>query len=183
MADDIYGDVVYADDVLGAVARPFMPTRRAVAVRPGAAAGGRPVFSRPPLQAARVAQPNTSGLRGPMGFGVATWAIGDATNKTLTIEPQEDIRIERLVIDVTLVGVTNGVIVVLHNATIGTQPQSPAVEQPSPASMFARDVTYGNIEWQIAQKGTKVTLVLGVTAAPVGAAAVAAVGAFVEWVR
>lgn len=171
--DEYIGDdYTSGDDVLGAVAA---NVRRAVG------AGRRP-YSAPPLPAAPSTGP-VSKLRSHVGFGSVSWAIADGTGKNTIMEPQESFRVERLIIDTNLTGVTNAIIVQLATASVGTQPQSPSVEFAAPAAMFARDSTYANVDWQVAYRGTKVQLSLSVTAAPAGAAAVASIGAFGEWVR
>jgi hypothetical protein len=120
-----------------------------------------------------------------MGMGVATWAVADATDKPLVVEPQETFRGERLIVDVSIPStVTNTPIVLVRRIDIGTQPQSPSVEQAAPAAMFARDSTYSALDLQIAYRATKVQLTLGITAAPTGAGVVtAACGLYGQWIR
>lgn len=146
--------------------------------------GRRRIMQRPPLPRAP-AQNYDARIRSYMGFGVATWAVADATDKILLIEPQESFRGERLIIDVvTAAGITNGPLVLLRRIDVGTMPQSPSVEQAAPAAMFARDATVSALDLQIAYRGTKLQITLGITAAPAGAGTVtAAVGMYGEWVR
>jgi hypothetical protein len=67
---------------------------------------------------------------------------------------------------------------------VGVQPQQPDTEQPAPASMFARDVTYSHLDLQVAKPGVKIFLTLGVTAAPgSGETLTAAVGMYGQWIR
>jgi hypothetical protein len=159
------------DDEVGAAVRQL--------VRRG---GPRMPFKRPPLPAAP-AQPNDAELRSYMGLGVVTFAIGDAADKTVIVEPQESFRGERLVADVGVVGVTNTVIPLLRGLFIGTMPQTPSVEQPAPLSMFRPDATSAELDLQVAYRGTKIQVTVGVSAAPVGAAVVVALGLYGKWIR
>ena len=165
------------DDVLG-FRNPFRRRRRSKALGPA-----RP-FAKPPLPN-RGFQPNVSRLRSYMGFGIQTWAVADATDKPIIVEPQESFRGERLVIDTSLAaGITNAPLILMRRIDIGTLPQSPSVEQPAPAAMFARDATYSALDLQIAYRATKVQITLGISAAPTGAGvATAAVGMYGEWIR
>jgi hypothetical protein len=160
------------DSVLGAL------------MRPKSGAGKRRILSRPPLPQSP-AQPYDATLRSYVGFGIATWAVADAADKTLPIEPQESFRGERLIIDVAIAaGVTNAPIVLLRRIDVGTMPQSPSVAQAAPAAMFARDAVGSKLDLQIAYRGTNFQLVLGITAAPAGAGQItAACGMYGEWIR
>ena len=139
------------------------------------------VYARPPL-AARP-QNHTAMLRSFVGVGFATWANTDGADKELQIEPQEAFRGERMVIDV-LASSGAASIVVVRLLQVGVQPQQPDTSQPAPASMFAADVTYSHLDLQIARPGIKLTLTLGVTAAPgAGESVTAAAGFYGEWIR
>jgi hypothetical protein len=139
------------------------------------------VYTRPPL-AARP-QNHTAMLRSFVGVGFATWAGTDGADKELQIEPQEAFRGERMVIDV-LASSGAASIVVVRLLQVGVQPQQPDTSQPAPASMFAADVTYSHLDLQIARPGIKLTLTLGVTAAPgAGESVTAAAGFYGEWIR
>lgn len=176
-SDDLAYDVGDDDNLIGQVARQIR--RRAGApARPG-----RNVWRTPPLPAAP-AQPNVAELRSYMGFGFAQWVGTDGADKTLTIEPQESFRGERLIIQTLASGGTPAGLVVLRRIEVGTLPQSPSVEAAAPASMFQPDATYSQLDLQIAYRGTKLSVVLGVTAAPgAGVTVIASVGMFGQWIR
>jgi hypothetical protein len=142
-----------------------------------------PVYSSPGLPA-MPQQGSVSLLRSAIGFGVATWGPAVATDFVLTIEPQETFRGERLVISTAAAGGTSAGIVVVRRIEIGTLPQSPSVEQPMPAAMFSPDVTYSGLDLQIAKSGTKISITMGITAAPgAGVTVTAVVGMYGGWVR
>ena len=156
----------------------------ALFARGGARGGRRQIMQRPPLPRAP-AQNYDARIRSYMGFGIASWAVADGADKVLLIEPQESFRGERLIIDVSVPAtVTNAPLVLLRRIDVGTMPQSPSVEQAAPAAMFARDATVSALDLQIAYRGTKLQLTLGISAAPTGAGVVtAACGMYGEWVR
>lgn len=163
------------DDVLGFFRRKKRRRARQIAPAP---------YGKPPLPREGF-QPNVSRLRSYMGFGIQTWAVADATDKPIVVEPQESFRGERLVIDTSVAAaVTNSPLVLMRRIDVGTLPQSPSVEQPAPAAMFARDATYSALDLQVAYRATKVQVTLGISAAPTGAGVVtAAVGMYGEWIR
>lgn len=139
------------------------------------------IWTRPPLPA-QPEHPNAM-LRSFVGMGFATWTGTDVADKVLSIEPQEKFRGERMVIDVLATAGAAGIVLV-RLLQVGVQPQQPDTEQPAPASMFARDVTYSHLDLQVAKPGIKMTLTLAVTAAPgSGETITAAVGFYGEWIR
>lgn len=171
------------EDVLGAVVQAM----RQVAARGGSSVVQRRLpsvpFSRPPLPASPV-QSTTASLRSYMGFGFLTWGPAEVADKAIIVEPQESFRGERLIIDVGAAGGTSAGLSLLRRIDVGTQPQSPSVEQPAPSAMFARDSTNAELDLQIAFRGTKVQITLGITAAPgAGVTLTAAIGMFGQWVR
>jgi hypothetical protein len=176
------------DNVLGAAPRQMMRPQRRGMVQRAQQGGyrtpqGAPIYPRPPLPHGSF-QPNVSRLRSFMGVGVASWSSGDAGDKVLQVTPQESFRGERLIIDVSTINGPSAGLVLLRRVDIGTLPQSPSVEQPAPAAMFAANATYSRIDLQIAYRATIIQVTLGITAAPGGTAAVtAAVGFFGEWIR
>ena len=140
-------------------------------------------FSRPPLPAAPV-QATTASLRSYMGFGFLSWGPAETADKAIIVEPQESFRGERLILDVGAAGGTSAGLSLLRRIDVGTQPQSPSVEQPAPAAMFARDSTNAELDLQIAFRGTKVQITLGITAAPgAGVTVTVAIGMFGQCVR
>jgi hypothetical protein len=160
-------------DVLGAIMARRGP-------RPG---GGQKVYRKPPLPP-RAAQPDVARLRSYMGFGFVVWTAADATDKVTIVEPQESFRGERFIADVTAAGGTSAGLTLLRRIDIGTQPQSPSVEQPAPLAMFARDATSADLDLQVAFRSTKMQITLGITAAPgAGVTVTAAMGFFGEWIR
>lgn len=174
---DILGDDVMGEaDILGAVSR-------AIARKRGR--GGPTVYSRPPLSP-RAGQVDAK-LRSYMGMGVQSWVTADGVvDRVFEVEPQESFRGERLVISSSAEGGAATGIILVRRIDIGTLPQSPSVEQPAPASMFAPDATYSGLDLQIAHRGMKVRVTVGRTAAAGGAGAVterAAVGLYGEWIR
>lgn len=143
----------------------------------------RKIFRRPPLPA-MPAQPNPSELRAPMGLPVATWAPGDGTDKQLIITLQESFRGERLVFTEADAGGTFAGIVLLRQATVGVMPQTPSIANPMPISMFSPQVTYSNMDFQVAYRGTQITFLLGVTAAPAaGITVTVSGGLYGQWIR
>lgn len=180
MGDDVYGEMEGDDvaaDLLGAVDR-------------GLSRGGgmrmyrRPVAKRPPLPAGEM-RPDAR-IRSYMGVGITSWAATDPTGtlKTLTVEPQESFRGERLIIDTIAAGGTSASLVVVNGVFVGTMPQSPSVEQPAPSTMFARDATIAGLDLQIAHRGTKFSVQLSNTAPPgTGVTLTAVVGVYGEWIR
>jgi len=170
-------------DILGAVARALVkrPAARGKRRRRG---GGRKIWKRPPLPA-KPAQPTEAELRSYMGFGSVFWAVADGASKVSIVEPQESFRGERLVLDVGIdAGVTNTPLVLLNRIDVGTQPQSPSVEFAAPAAMFRPDATNAELDLQIAFRGTKLQIELGITAAPTGAGQVTtSIGMFGQWIR
>ena len=173
------GDVLGEADVLGALWR-----RRRRRGRKGIRTpGGARIYQKPPLPQVPF-QPNVARLRSYMGLGFASWTSADKADKVLSVQPQESFRGERLIIDVSLVSGPSAGMVLLRRIDIGTLPQSPSVEQPAPAAMFAAQATYSAIELQIAYRATTIQVTLGITDAPGGSCVVtAAVGLFGEWVR
>lgn len=174
-------DDVGDDDVIGAMARQISQ-RPAGGARIVRAPRQQRIFKRPPLPA-RPQQPTEAELRSYLGLGFVTWAIGDGTDKTIIVEPQETFRGERFIAEVAMVGVTNSIIPSLKRLEIGTLPQSPSVEFTAPLSMFRPDATNANLDLQIAEAGTKITITLSINAAPVGAAVIASCGMFGQWIR
>lgn len=170
MGDDVMGDA----EVLGAISR-------AIARKGGR--GGPRVFNRPPLRP-MAGQPDSK-LRSYMGLGTITWTgAADAADKAVVVEPQESFRGERLVIDQVITGGTDAGLTMLRRIDIGTQPQSPSVEQPAPAAMFRTDATYAGLDLQIAHRGMKLQVTLARTASPgAGVTVVAAMGLYGEWIR
>ncbi len=186
------------DNVIGAAVQRFMANRGAgggqMARRP---MGGQQMqrqgypqnvgmvgqtYAYPPLQASPMHQP--AKLRSFVGLGVITWTgAADAADKKTSITPQAPVRGERLVIDVVATSGAAGLVTV-KLVEVGVEPQQADTSQPAPASMFAKDVTYGHIAMQIANPGIQIAVTLGITASPgAGETVTAAVGLFVEWVR
>jgi hypothetical protein len=159
------GDMDGDENLMGAIARRM---------------GGRirdPQVPQRPLQ-------RTARLRSFMGTGQAIWTAADATDKPLQVEPQESFEGNRLVIDVIAVGGVSAGLVLLRRIDVGTQPQSPSVEQPAPAAMFRPDATYANLDLQIAYRANKIITTLGITAAPGAGVTVTAVAGFYGvWIR
>jgi hypothetical protein len=166
-----------AANMLGQVAR-------ALVRRPVKGAGGRKIYTRPPLPT-RTAQPTEAELRSFMGFGSVTWAVADGANKITIVEPQEAFRGERLIVEVAIPAtITNAPIVTVVRIDIGTQPQSPSTEFAAPAAMFRPDATYSGLDLQVCPAGTKIQITLGISAAPAGAGIVTAViGLYGQWIR
>jgi hypothetical protein len=179
--------------VVGAAVNRFMANRSGAG---GAMArrGGQPrqgfgpqrtqngTYQYPPLPAVGMHPP--SKLRSFVGLGVISWTgAADSADKTTSITPQAPIRGERLVIDVVATSAAVGLVTV-KLLQVGVEPQQADTSQPAPASMFAKDVTYGHIAMQVADPGIRVALTLGITASPgAGETVTAAAGLFVEWVR
>jgi hypothetical protein len=174
------GDDDMGEDLIGQVVRQVVRQARGR----GAAIPGRNVFRQPPLPAAP-AQGNVSELRSYMGFGFLTWTgAADSADKTLTIEPQESFRGERLIIALAVAGGAAAGLTTLRRIEVGTLPQSPSVEAPAPAAMFSPDATESKLDLQIAYRGTKLAITLGQTASPgAGVTVTAAVGMYGQWIR
>jgi len=182
--------------VIGAAVNRFMANRQnmvrgqgRMAMRPGMMNRGYGVpqaqngtYAYPPLPAMGMHPP--SKLRSFVGLGVITWTgAADNADKTTSITPQAPVRGERLVIDVVATANAAGLVTV-KLLQVGVEPQQADTTQPAPASMFAKDVTYGHIAMQIADPGIKIALTLGITDNPgSGETVTAAAGLFVEWVR
>jgi hypothetical protein len=143
---------------------------------------GQRIYSQPPLPQSPM-QPHISRLRSFLGMGFATWTDTDSGDKILEIQPQESFRGERLIVDDVSSSGAAGLVLV-RRVDVGTQPQSPSVEQPAPAAMFRPDVTYSKLDMQIAFRGTRLQVTLGLTAAPgAGESITAAVGFYGQWIR
>jgi hypothetical protein len=174
-------EFVRAEDVVGAI-RSAMTQALAPRGRSGPGHFSMP-YAKPPLPAEPVQQ-NTAALRSYMGFGFVSWVTVDGADKVSIVEPQESFRGERLIIDTTASGGTAAGLSLLRRIDIGTQPQSPSVEQPAPAAMFRADATETTLDLQIAYRATKVQITMGQTAAPgAGVTVTAAIGMFGKWVR
>jgi hypothetical protein len=173
--DQIDGDDDAAN-VLGQVARQLVR-------RPVRGAGGRPIFRQPPLP--RVpAQPNEAELRSFVGMGFQSWGPADVVDRVFEIEPQESFRGERLVIDTREVGGVAAGLLFVRRIEVGTMPQSPSVTNVAPIAMFRPDATGAELDLQIAYRGTKLIVTLGVTAAPgAGVTVTALVGFYGQWIR
>lgn len=156
------------EDLMGAIARRMVRGRSQIR---------DPQVPQRPLQ-------NVSKLRSFLGSGIAAWAPTDATDKPLQVEPQESFEGTRLVLDTIAVGGASAGLVLVRRIDIGTQPQSPSVEQPAPAAMFRPDATYANLDLQIAYRANKIITTLGITAAPGAGVTVTAVAGFYgNWIR
>lgn len=139
-------------------------------------------YAYPPLPAQGMHPP--AKLRSFVGLGVISWTgAADSADKRTSITPQAPVRGERLVIDVVATAGALGLVTV-KLLEVGVEPQQADTTQPAPASMFAKDVTYGHIAMQIANPGIQIALTLGITTSPgAGETVTAAAGLFVEWVR
>lgn len=177
MGDDVMGDA----EVLGAIAN-AVRRKQASGFR-GGGLNRKKVWGRPPLPA--VAGQPDSKLRSYMGLGVLSWTgAADAADKTSTVEPQESFRGERLVIAQVVAGGADAGLTQLRRIDIGTQPQSPSVEQPAPAAMFSADATYAGLDLQVAYRGMKLAITLARTASPgAGVTVTASMGLYGEWIR
>lgn len=173
----------------GGGGRPGMARRPGMMQRGGYGQGGFSVpqaqngtYAFPPLPAVGMHPP--AKLRSFVGLGATTWGATDTDDRTLSITPQAPIRGERLVIDVVATASALGLIVV-RLLQVGVEPQQADTSQPAPASMFAKDVTYGHIAMQVADPGIRVALVLGIVGGPPGSSQSisASAGLFVEWIR
>jgi len=189
--DDMEGDDEYVegDDeeeegTLGAISKALAARRRRARARRRRGRRGQKIWRRPPLPK-KTAQPNEAELRSFMGFGSVSWAVADSAEKISIVEPQESFRGERLILESAIdSGVTNTPLVLLNRIDVGTAPQSPSVEFAAPAAMFRADSTYSQLDLQIAYRGTKLQVTLGITAAPTGAGSVtASIGMFGQWIR
>lgn len=171
VGDDYVGDDVGDDNMIGAVARALaVRGRRRRRISP-------PQVPQQPLQ-------GTDKLRSFLGAGVAVWTAADATDKQLLVEPQETFEGKRFILDVREVGGVSAGLVVVRRIDIGTQPQSPSVEQPAPAVMFRADATYANLDLQLAFRANKIIVTMGITAVPGAGVTVTAVGGFYgNWIR
>jgi len=161
-------------DILGAVAR-----------RVSAGGRGRRIFTRPPLPA-RVAQPTEAELRSFMGFGNLTFTSATPTVQTIEVEPQESFRGERLVIDsrYTPAAAEAAPLISVNRIEVGTMPQSPSVTFSAPAAMFRADTVGAELDLQVAERGTKMTVTISISAAPpVGATLTVSSGFFGQWIR
>lgn len=186
MPNYIEGDYIEGEDdaanLLGQVAQALVrPSGGARIVR---GAQQQRIFRRPPLPS-QPAQPTEAELRSFLGFGAVTWAVADGADKVTIVEPQESFRGERLIIDVGIpAGITNAPLILLRRIEVGTLPQSPSVEFAAPAAMFRPDATNANLDLQVAYRSSKITLTLGISAAPAGAGVVtASSGMFGQWIR
>lgn len=187
--DDLDGEdlVVGEDMVIGALQRMMGRQARSGggAYAPNARGSAqRGVYAAPPLRG-QSTWPHTSKLRSYMGFGFATWAPTDATDKPLPVQPQESFRGERLIVSPpTVVGGASAGLTLMRRIDVGTMPQSPSVAQPAPAVMFQNDTVGANLDLQIAYRATTVQVTLGITAAPgAGVTVTTAVGMFGVWIR
>ena len=155
-----------------------------VARRPPVNRAARPrIFSQPPLPQVP-AQPHRAKLRSYLGLGYVHWGAADAADKPLSVAPQESFRGERLIIEVSAINGPSAGLVLLKSVTVGTQPQSPSVTDPAPASMFSAQATYSRLDLQVAYRAMNLNVTLGLTAAPGGTCEVtAAVGFYGEWIR
>ena len=178
------------DEVIGAIQN-FLANRRGAGggggnmnrrrlLGPGQSPNG--TFEYPPLPGQPQHKP--AKLRSFVGLGVISWTgATDAADKRTSITPQAPVRGERLVIDVVATSGAVGLVTV-KLVEVGVEPQQADTSQPAPASMFAKDVTYGHIAMQIANPGIQIAVTLGITASPgAGETVTAAIGLFVEWVR
>ena len=159
-----------------------MQRRGGGAYHPGVPQASNGTYEYPPLAA--VPQHKPSKLRSFVGLGVISWTgAADSADKKTSITPQAPVRGERLVIDVVATSAAAGLVTV-KLVEVGVEPQQADTSQPAPASMFAKDVTYGHIAMQIANPGIQIAVTLGITASPgSGETVTAAIGLFVEWVR
>lgn len=163
--------------------RPGMQARGGYGARGGFGVpqAGNGTYAYPPLPASGMHPP--AKLRSFVGLGSTTWGAAENDNRVLAITPQAPVRGERLVIDVVATATAAGLVVV-KLLEVGVEPQQADTSADAPASMFAKDVTYGHIAMQIANPGIRIALTLGITAVPgAGQSVSAAAGLFVEWVR
>jgi hypothetical protein len=179
---DEAGEVISEGNILGAVAR--RPQRHPQQHPQQQSAR---IYERPPLPHVP-AHPHVSRLRSFMGVGIAKWQPTDAGDIPLPVQPQESFRIGRMIVDVNSVSTSTGNasngIVLVRRLDVGTQPQSPSVEQPAPAAMFAANATYSAIDTQIAYRATTIQVTLGISEAPgTDVTVTAVVGFFGDWIR
>lgn len=167
--DEVLGDDD-DDDLVGAARR---ARRRGLAI------------SKPALALSRPARVGPAAIRAAMGWGTAVWTgAADSGDRQLIVEPQEPFRGERLIIDVLATGGTSLGLVVVRRIEIGTMPQTPSTAQPMPAAIFRADATSSQLDLQLAERGTQMTLTLGITASPGAGVTVTAVcGVYGKWVR
>src|SRR6185312_12379314 len=119
-------------------------------------------YEYPPLAAVPMHKP--AKLRSFVGLGVISWTgAADQADKRASITPQAPVRGERLVIDVVATSGAVGLVTV-KLVEVGVEPQQADTSQPAPASMFAKDVTYGHIAMQVANPGIQIAVTLGITA-------------------
>lgn len=135
----------------------------------------------PPLPMAET-RPNAR-LRSTLGLPSLTWGATDAGVFTSQVLLQESFRAERLVIGVANTGTPAGATRVV-GLFVGAQVQSPAITSPQPVEMFASNATYAGIDWQIAHRGTQITVQMDRTAAPgTNNAVTATIGFYGVWIR
>ena len=150
----------------------------------GARRGGV-VVRKAPLALPTRAKTGPQLIRAPMGWGTASWTgAADAGDRLLEVEPQEGFRGARLVIDTLITGGTSLGLGLVRRIDVGSLSQSPSATQPMPMAMFRPDSTASFIDLQLAEKGTKMLLTLGITASPgAGVTFTAVAGVYGYWVR
>jgi hypothetical protein len=155
--------------------------QRAAAMVPQFRGGAAPGAPRPELPVGS-SQPNT--LRSFLGLGIATWTGSDGAEKTLEVEPQSSFEGKRMIIDTTSSASAVAAIVTVNSLFVGEQPQSPSISQAAAAAGFRADCTNADLDLQIAYRASKITLKLGVTAAPGGTETRTAVAMlYGNWIR
>jgi hypothetical protein len=173
--DDSYVGEDDGSNLLGAVA--------AQLVRRPSGAGARKIWRKPPLPGTP-AQPTEAELRSFVGMGFQSWAPADVVDRAFEIEPQESFRGERLIVDTIAVGGVSAGLLFVRRIEVGTMPQSPSVTNVAPIAMFRPDATYAGLDLQVAYRGTKLIVTLGITAAPgAGVTVTALVGFYGQWIR
>lgn len=136
---------------------------------------------RPPLPAAE-SRPLARN-RGTLGMPSLTWGATDAGVLTSQLTLQNSFRAERLVIGIAVTGTPAGATRVVGQF-VGSDLQSPAITSPVPVEMFAADATYAGLEWQIAFRGTQITVQMDRTAAPgTNNAVTATIGFYGQWYK
>ena len=136
---------------------------------------------RPPLPAAE-SRPLARN-RGTLGMPSLTWGATDAGVLTSQLTLQNSFRAERLVIGIAITGTPAGATRVVGQF-VGSDLQSPAITSPVPVEMFAADATYAGLEWQIAFRGTQITVQMDRTAAPgTNNAVTATIGFYGQWYK
>ncbi len=184
-------DVMGAEDIMGAMFQALARTNPGLARKLGPGAMRRPPPPQLPsanVQAATLKSfMGLAALNGPAIGGPAQWTAADMTDKTMQSEPQESFEGKRMTIDVGLTGATAaGRLINVKNLFIGSQPQSPVIDNPTPAAMFRPDSTSADVDLQIAFRANKVTLTLSIfpTAALTAPDTVqASAGFFGNWIR